>query len=370
MRPTPRVEVDLGAVEHNAATLVAALGRRGIGVTGVTKSVLGSPRVAAALLHAGVTGLGDSSIGNIERMRRAGITAPMTLIRSPMRSEVERVVASAEVSLNSEIEVIERLSAAAVTSHRTHGIVVMVELGDLREGVMPGELAGVVRRTLTLPNLSLRGIGTNLACQSGASPGEGNMAELSALATTIEATFGITLDVVSGGNSANLDWALGATDTRRIDDLRLGEAIVLGVEPLHRRPLDGLRTDAFTLVAEVIESKVKPSVPRGELAQSAFGAVTPPRDRGPVRRTIVAIGRQDVAPDGLRAPPGVEILGASSDHLVVLDEGDRYPVGAEVEFGLDYGALVRAMTSPFVAKVVRDDVDQISDSGMRSLSSG
>ena len=85
MRPTPRVEVDLGAVEHNAATLVAALGRRGIGVTGVTKSVLGSPRVAAALLHAGVTGLGDSRIGNIERMRRAGITAPMTLIRSPMR---------------------------------------------------------------------------------------------------------------------------------------------------------------------------------------------------------------------------------------------------------------------------------------------
>lgn len=370
MSATPRVEVDLAGIRHNARMLVAMLSPRGISVTGVTKSVLGSPEIAAAMLAGGIRGLGDSRIENIERMRRAGITAPMTLIRSPMIGQVALVVEHADASLNSEIEVIERLSAAAVTSRRTHGIVLMVELGDLREGIMPGDLAGVVRRTLALPNLSLRGIGTNLACQSGASPSEDNMAELSAFATSIEAMFGITLDVVSGGNSANLDWALGATDTGRVDDLRLGEAVVLGVEPLHRRPLDGLRTDAFTLVAEVIESKVKPSVPRGELAQSAFGAVTPPRDRGPIRRTILAIGRQDIDPDGLRAPPGVEVLGASSDHLVVVDERDRYPVGAEMAFGLDYGALVRAMTSPFVAKVLRDGAGQISDSGMRSLSRG
>ena len=39
--------------------------------------------------------------------------------------------------------------------------------------------------------------------------------------------------------------------------------IIKAREPLHRDPIDGLHTDAITLVAEVIESKVKPSQPWG-----------------------------------------------------------------------------------------------------------
>ena len=48
---------------------------------------------------------------------------------------------------------------------------------------------------------------------------------------------------------------------------------------------------------------------------------------------------------------GVTILGASSDHLVLDTGAAPLPVGAEVTFGVDYSALVRAMTSPFVTKV-------------------
>jgi predicted amino acid racemase len=225
-------------------------------------------------------------------------------------------------------------------------------LGDLREGIMPADLEDAVRETLRLPNIALKGIGTNLACQSGVSPDVENMAELSGLAGSIEATFGLTLDIVSGGNSANLDWALSGTDTGRINDLRLGESILLGVEPLHRRPIDGLHTDAITLVAEVIESKVKPSQPWGEIAQTAFGEKPPASDRGDVRQTILAIGHQDVDPFGLHPPDGIEVLGASSDHFIVDSGRHRLAVGAEITFQLNYSALVRAMTSPFVSKVV------------------
>ncbi len=348
----PRVEIDLDKIHHNARTLVELLSAHAISVTGVTKATLGSPEIARALLRAGVAGLGDSRIDNIEAMRRARVPAPMTLIRSPMLSQVDRVVEHADVSFNTELDVIAKLSSAAQASRRTHGVVLMVELGDLREGIMPADLEDAVRETLRLPNIALKGIGTNLACQSGVSPDVENMAELSGLAGSIEATFGLTLDIVSGGNSANLDWALSGTDTGRINDLRLGESILLGVEPLHRRPIDGLHTDAITLVAEVIESKVKPSQPWGEIAQTAFGEKPPASDRGDVRQTILAIGHQDVDPFGLHPPDGIEVLGASSDHFIVDSGRHRLAVGAEITFQLNYSALVRAMTSPFVSKVV------------------
>jgi predicted amino acid racemase len=246
----PRLEIDLAKIHHNARTLVDRLGARHISVTGVTKATLGSPEIAAVLLRAGVTGLGDSRIENIQAMRRAHVAAPMTLIRSPMLSQVDRVVALADVSFNSEIDVISELSSAAGQVGRTHGVVLMVELGDLREGILPRDLERAVRDTLRLPNIALRGIGTNLACRSGVSPDARNMAELSALAESIEARFGIELGTVSGGNSANLEWALSDADPGRINDLRLGESLLLGRETLHRKPIDGLYTDAITLVAE------------------------------------------------------------------------------------------------------------------------
>jgi predicted amino acid racemase len=349
----PRLEVDLQKIHHNARTLVELLSGRGISVTGVTKATLGSPEIAGTLLGAGVSAVGDSRIENLAAMRRAGVRAPMTLIRSPMLSQARLVVAHADVSFNTELDVISRLSRAAQEARCTHGVVLMVELGDLREGIMPGELDSTVRQTLRFPNISLRGIGTNLACRSGVSPDTRNMSELSTLAISIEATFGLAVATVSGGNSANLAWALGDADTGRINDLRLGESILLGRETLHRQPIDGLHTDAITLVAEVIESKIKPSRPWGEIAQTAFGEQPPTADRGDILQMILAVGQQDTDPCGLQAPSGVEVLGHSSDHLIAESGSDRLPVGAEVRFQLNYSALVRAMTSPFVAKVIR-----------------
>ena len=355
---TPRLSIDLDKIHHAARTLVERLAKRGISVTGVTKATLGSPEIAGALLRAGVSSLGDSRIENIEAMRRARVPASTTLIRSPMLGQVDRVVTHADVSFNTELDVISKLSSAAQKAKRTHGIVLMVELGDLREGIMPGDLKNTVRETLRFPSIALRGIGTNLACQNGVSPDARNMAELSALADSIDATFGLVLGIVSGGNSGNLQWALSGADTGRVNDLRLGESLLLGRETLHRQPIDGLHTDAITLIAEVIESKVKPSQPWGEIAQTAFGEKPPATDRGDISQTILAIGRQDTDPDGLHPQPGMEILGASSDHLIVDSGSDRVCVGAEIAFHLNYRALVRAMTSPFVAKVMKKRNDR------------
>ena len=346
----PRLEIDLGKIQHNVHTLVERLARHDISVTGVTKATLGSPEVARAMLLAGVNDLADSRIENIEAMRRSNVHARMSLIRSPMISQAKRVVTSADVSFNTEIAVVRRLSREAQKLDRIHAVVLMVELGDLREGIMPENLVVAVRETLGLPNIVFKGIGTNLACRSGASPDDMNMRELSRLAALIEETFDISLEIVSGGNSANLQWVFGSVDTGRINNLRLGESILLGRETLHRHVIDGLHTDAITLVAEVIESKMKPTQPRGDIGESTFGTCAVVKDRGTIRQSILAIGNQDVDPSGMSPPKGTEILGSSSDHLLVTSSFDDVSVGSEMKFQLNYSALLRAMTSPLVTK--------------------
>lgn len=222
---------------------------------------------------------------------------------------------------------------------------------DLREGIALGDVSEAVRVILRHSSLRLAGLGANLACQNGVIPDDRNMGILTGLVADIETQHGISLDIVSGGNSANLSWALHTHDVGRIDELRLGEAILLGVDPLYRTPIPGLHTDAFTLTAEVIEVAVKPARPWGNRAQGAFGEVPERHGNTAVRQAILALGRQDVDPDGLRPPEGVAILGMSSDHLIVDLADHPAAVGDEIEFGVGYGALVRAMTSPFVAKV-------------------
>ncbi len=343
----PRIEVRLDQIEHNARELVERLGAKGIAVSAVTKAALGSPEVAGALLAGGVQGLADSRVANVERLRDAGIDTSVLLVRSPMPSQVDRVVRACEVSANTEPSVITALSQAAGAAGVRHGILLMVELGDLREGILPKDLEVVARHTMALPHLRLEGIGANLACRSGVVPDDTNMAELSRLADGVEASLGRSLPLVSAGNSANVAWALASSDVGRVNHLRLGEAILLGCEPLERTPIEGLCQDAFTLVGEVIESKAKPAQPWGTMAQTAFGERPVFDAGGSAIQTIVALGRQDVDASDLKPQPGATVVASSSDHLVL--ETDRVlPPGTEVRFALGYSALLRAMTSPFV----------------------
>lgn len=348
---SPRLEIDLDHLRHNAAQLHDSLGGRGIALTGVTKVALGEPRVARALLAGGLRSLGDSRIENIRRLREAGIDAELMLLRSPQLSRIDEVVAWADISLNTELAVIRQLSVAAGQQQRQHRIVLMVELGDLREGIPLAELDDMVEQCLQLPHIVLEGIGTNLTCLNGVQPDANNMGQLSAAAARLQQRFGLQLTTVSGGNSASLDWLQHSSTPGHINHLRLGEAIMLGRETLHGQPLPGLYQDAFTLVAEVIESRQKPSVPTGQRGPNAFGQSPSITERGDIQRSILSMGQQDIQLDGLTpAYPGFDILGASSDHLVLDSSRCPLRVGSEVRFHLNYSALLAAMTSPYVAK--------------------
>jgi len=347
----PRIEIELDKLIHNARKLTALYGSKGIHITAVTKGVCGSLRIANALLSSGIRSFGDSRIANIQKMREGGIDAQFILIRSPMPSEVERVVEFADVSLNTEISVIRLLADQATKCGKTHRVILMIELGDLREGILPSDLEPVVKETLGMQGVKLAGVGTNLACFGGVKPTEANMQELSAIVDNLQRKFGINFEVVSGGNSANYQWFVSTPDVGLINHLRIGEGILLGFDTLIRERIPGLYTDAFTLVAEVIELKTKPSKPYGEIAQDAFGHVPVYEDKGNIRRAILALGMQDVDISAIKSRVKVNVLGASGDHLILDARDSGLEVGVEVRFDVNYGALLRAMTSPYVEKV-------------------
>lgn len=351
----PRIEVDLSKIRRNTQTLVRRLGPRGIGVTGVTKAVCGHPAVAQAMLDGGAAGLADARVRNVQRLRTAGMKGPITLIRTPMLSQADQVVQSCEESFNTEILVISALAAAAIRNGSVHGIILMVEMGDLRDGILPGNLAGIAQQVMQMPGVALKGIGANFACLSGDAPTKLQMVTFCDLANEIEGVCGPFLKIVSGGGSANLPWALGEHATGRVNDLRLGEAILLGVEPVSGDLIDGMHTDAFTLVAEVIETDVKtPPFPIA-LINPAIGGLRIVTTNDASKRMILAMGHQDTDILGLSMPAGSTLIGATSDHLVIESIRSPLKLGSEVRFQMNYSALMHAMAAPDIEVKLLDD---------------
>ncbi len=327
----------------------------GIEVTGVTKAVCGNGDIAQAMLDGGAVGLAESRLSNVKSLRKAGIAGPVTLIRTPMLSQVDQIIQFCETSYNTEIDVIAALAVAASRSETVHGIILMVEMGDLREGILPENVVAIAQRVLKMPGVALKGIGANFACLEGAAPNASQMAALSTLATEIEELCGPVIQTVSGGNSANLPWAFGETTAGRINDLRLGEAILLGVDPLSGDQIGKMHTDAFTLVAEVIETGAKAAAAPVALVGPAL-----PNHRSSTKndgntRLILALGQQDTDISGLSLADGSRLIGATSDHLVVETECSASRLGSEIRFQMNYKALMHAMAAPDVeTKMIAD----------------
>jgi predicted amino acid racemase len=231
----------------------------------------------------------------------------------------------------------------------------MVDVGDLREGMLPAEVPGFLERAARLEHLDLIGVGTSLTCYGSVVPSAENLGVLATVASGAGRMLGHRL-LVSGGSSTSIEVAAAGHAPSAIDNLRIGEAIVLGVDPATRERILGLHTDALTVAAPVIECRVKPSVPIGQLAQDAFGNRPVFEDRGERRRAIVALGRQDVAPSVLEpVDPRVTVLGASSDHLILdVHDLERAPaIGEAIEFVPGYAATLALFTSPYVRKEFR-----------------
>ena len=351
MRQYPQLEFDLALLRSNADAVISRCRGMGIRVCGVVKGVDGLPEAARVLRAAGAEELGTSRLEQVAKCRAAGVPGPWLLIRIPGLTELPDVVALCETSLQSEWPTLLALEEECLRQDKTHRVIVMTDLGDLREGFWDkDELVDVCERVeRELPHVQLAGIGVNLTCYGSTKPTPEKMNELVGLARQVEQRIGRKLEIVSGGATSSFTLVHWGTMPAGVNHLRIGEAILLGKDlqvDWGIRDMDYLRMDALTLRAEVVEVKDKPTYPIGEFAIDAFGRKPVYEDRGIRRRAILALGRADVGELESLIPrePGLTVIGGSSDHCIVDVEDcpRRLQVGDIVEFSLCYSHMLYA----------------------------
>jgi predicted amino acid racemase len=353
----PCVEVNLSKVTHNVKEILSICDKQGINVAAVTKSFCAEKPVVEAILRGGVTQIGDSRIQNLRKLQ--DVNCSKLLLRISMESEAYEVVKYSDVSLNSELDTIRVLSQAAKELNKVHNIILMVDVGDLREGVLVEDVLDTVKEIVKLDGVKLVGLGTNVTCYGGVIPDENNLGKLVQLKKDIKQNLDLDLSVISGGNSSSLYMAIEGIMPNEINQLRVGEGIILGRETAFGNPINNCYDDAFILKGEIVEIKSKPTVPTGRIGMDAFGQTPHFEDKGIRRRAIVAIGRQDIKVDGLiPIDKKIGIFGASSDHLIidVTDTEKVFKVGDIVDFKMDYGCLLAAMTSAYVSKYYAEEL--------------
>ena len=359
--------IDLEALRHNIKTIDEWVSAHDASWTLVTKSLCGHKATLEALQAIGIRSMADSRLGNLEEIANLEHPIESWYLRLPHMPKIADIVRLTDVSLNSEIETIKALSDEAVRQDRHHGVVIMIELGDLREGVLPGTLADFYTKVFELPNIEVIGIGSNLGCLSGTMPNVDLFAQLGLYREWLELKFDRKIPFISAGTSIALPLLRDGILPKAVNHFRIGESAFLGTDLINGDNLLGLRDDAFTLDVEVVEVKEKSMVPMGETNDmTPFEAL---EQEGPdpgerAYRAICTIGQVDTEIAGLTPlHPDYRIVGASSDLTVVNvgTDADEVQVGGTIKFRPSYGALVRLMLDKYIDKIVTPNVERFTD---------
>ena len=364
-RRYPAVIMNREAMYENSSMMVKWCEENGIFVAAVIKGFNAMRAGCEEEVRAGAKMLASSRLEHLKAIKEmelktvSGADVPTLLIRMPMLSEIDEVIKYADYSLNSEIVTLDALSAAATAAGKTHSVILMTDLGDLREGWMSeDDLIAAARHAEQLPGIYLAGIGTNLGCVGSITPTKDKMEELVSRANKIEEAIGRTLDIVSGGASTSLMPMFDGVMPSKVNMLRIGEGIPISLRDQlgtthDRYPIGELRQDCVTLAAEIIELNTKPTYPIGEIGCDAFGRKREYIDRGDRKRVILAVGRADYGDtyDIIPRLEGATIWGASSDHTILDIEDvdpavrDNLKIGDILTFKLRYAAMLHLTAS-------------------------
>ena len=339
----PCLKIYLDKISHNSRIINDRCSRLGISVISVTKCVLGNIQIARAIKKSGISIFGDSRLENLLSMRKHfGSRQKLVMLRSPMASELEVLVSTCNISMNTQLEIVGMISKICERKKGKHNIIVMVEIDDKREGLLIDSVAGFCREVVKKYKwINIYGLGTNARCITNKNPTMDSFKILIGLKKDIEAETGKSLKVISGGNSSIWNLIESGQIPGGINQVRIGEAILLGHDTLNYDPIKGTYQDCFVLQGEIIETKKR---------------------KGEVNKIILALGIQDVDCRNIFCQdPILHIIGQSSDHTILgIKKSDTVKIGPNnlvnleagniISFNLNYFGLLSCMTSPFVKK--------------------
>jgi ornithine racemase len=324
----------------------------------VSKLLCGNRLFLKELIDLGVEEIHDSRISNLAKIKEINPDIQTVYIKPVSKRNISKMVRYADVSLNSELTSIQWISEEAVKQNKIHKIIIMVETGDLREGVMGDHLVDFYASIFELPNIEVIGLGTNLNCLNGVMPSTDKLIQLSLYKQIIELKFNKKIPWVSAGTSVTIPLMLHKQLPKGINHFRVGETLYFGVDLFEEKVIEGMHGDVFELYAEIIEMQQKPLLPTGTLAANPQGEIAEIDESLyglSSYRAILDIGLLDVEPKYLIPEDGeFEILGASSD-MIILNLGQnpkKYKVGDVIKFNLKYMGALGILNSSYVDKVV------------------
>ena len=349
----PYIEVFLDKILHNGRQIIDLCQSQNVSVAGVVKGINAYMPIVDALASLSFSQLSSSRIHHLKSIKESHPGLETLLLRLPMLYEIPEVIAYSDISLNSEAITLEALNQQALKTHKIHKVILMQDLGDLREGCFDEnqiiELANLVE--YKFKGLYLLGIGTNLGCYGAIKPSKKNLCRLIQIAERIEGQIHRRLDYISGGATSTLPLILDHRLPNRINHLRIGEEILVhrDLPDYFRVCIDKLKKQTMVLHGQIIEIKEKPSYPIGEIFIDAFGNRPKYQDLGIRKRALVALGKQDIGNHSKLIPllDGLVIIGSSSDHLIVdiTDVNKSLEIGDSLPFGMYYAAMLHAFTN-------------------------
>ena len=351
----PRIIINTLKLKENINTMLKITKENNIPfITMVVKAFSGNLIILKEIEKTNIESIGDSRIENLKLYKDLSFKEKM-LLRIPMLSEVKDVIKYADTSLNSEIKTLKALNLEAKKQNKKHNIIIMFDLGDLREGIYyTSNYLPKIQEIIKLKNLKLIGIGTNLTCYGGLIPNKIILNRLIEIKKNIENNLNIKLDIISGGNSSSTTLFGKGIIPNEINHLRLGESILFGKETSYSNNIYGFNYDIYQFEAEIIEVQKKPSFPDGTVSINSFGEKINIQDKGLMNRAILAIGKQDIIFKNLfPINRNISIIGGSSDHLIIDIKNDNLHVGDIIKFNINYPALLHLMNSDYVKKIYK-----------------
>ena len=353
------IELDSKKLTGNFNYLDKLFKKNNIQFSVVTKMLCGNRLFLTELLKLDISQVCDSRVSNLRTIKSMRPDIETIYIKPPAKRAVKSVVQYADISMNTESRTIKLLSEEAQRQNKTHKIIIMIELGELREGIMGEDFMAFYEEVFKLKNIEVVGIGTNLTCLYGVLPNHDKLIQLCLYEQLVEAKFNRHIPFVSGGSSVTIPLMFQKLLPKGINHFRVGETLFLGTDLYNDTTIDRMHSDVFALFCEIIELTEKPQVPIGEMGQNVEGNTFEFDEKQAGKRSyraIVDIGLLDVEESHIfPVDEDISMVGASSD-MFVIDLGDNekgYKVGDLLEFKMDYMGVLRTINSKYIDKRVK-----------------
>lgn len=301
--------------------------------------------------------VGDSRISGLKAIKELNPDIVTMYVKPPAMDTIKSIVSYADISLNSSFRTIEALNAEAGRQGKRHRIIIMIELGELREGILREKVIDFYKRVFELENIDIEGIGTNLGCMYGIQPTYDKLLQMSLYKQLIDAKFNTNLPLISGGSSITLPLVGKSAMPKNINHLRIGETPFLGTTPFDGKRFRDLTSDSFEYMGNIIELELKETTPDGIITEGNIGHTAEDFEWDHSYRAILDFGILDVDVNELTPKdPEIRFAGTTSDMSVYdlgpveKDKKCRYKVGDKVKFTPSYMAVARLMNSKFIDK--------------------